>query len=121
MSLTRKGFGLRAKQGLVSLLMTVGMMVGISVATAAPAQAAGTTYIWPINHTDVCNRQGHFGATSFNWGNPYSLLCYDVSIPAGITLAGGLDMNGYCQSKYWGSRAELWGNTIMAWKCVRRA
>src|SRR5690606_18810123 len=39
MGLTRKGFGSRVKQGFVSLLLAVPMMVGLNVATATPAHA----------------------------------------------------------------------------------
>lgn len=111
--------GKKIRRSLVAAAIATASVVGVGIATAAPAQAS-TNYIWPINHTQVCNWQGHFGATSFNWANPYSLYCYDVSVPAGITITGGLDMNGYCQAKYPGSHSELWGNTIWAWKCVKR-
>ncbi|WP_405970901.1 hypothetical protein OG496_12410 [Streptomyces sp. NBC_00988] len=107
------------RQGLVSLLLAIGMMVGISMATATPAQAS-TTYIYPVYHNQVCNRQGHFGASFWNGFNPYSWYCYDLSVPAGITFTGGLDINGWCQDRYRGTHAELMGRDVWGWNCVRR-
>lgn len=121
MGLTRRNFGPRVRQGFVSLLMAIGMMVGISVATAAPAHAAGSlTYYYPVYQNQVCNRQGHFGAGYYWSTNPYSWYCYDLSVPAGITFAGGLDINGWCQARYPGSRAGLVSNNVWGWKCIHR-
>lgn len=121
MGLTRKGFVPRVRQGLVSLLLAIGMMVGFSVTTAAPAQAAGSlTYYYPVYHNQVCNRQGHFGASYSNPYNPYSWYCYDLSFPAGITFTGGLDINGWCQATYPGSYATLYTYSPWGWKCARK-
>lgn len=85
------------------------------------SMAYGTTYFYPIYHYQVCQRQGHFGASYYNGYSPYSWYCYDLSIPFGITFAGGLDINGWCQATYRGSHAELVSNDAWGWKCVRRA
>lgn len=108
---------MRLSAGLLSLMLAVAGLIGANAATAA---ASGPTYLYPVYHYQVCQRQGHFGASFWNNWNAYSWYCYDLSFPAGITFTGGLDIDGWCQEKYHGSRAELQGGTVWDWKCVRR-
>lgn len=89
------------------------------MATSASAEDGGATWNYPVMPVDVCRHQGHFGATTLNPWDPYSLTCYDLSIPGGITFSGGLDYEGYCNAKYPGSHATLQGGDIFSWKCSR--
>lgn len=117
----RAGLGQRITRSLLALVMAIGTAVGIGITTAAPAQAEGWyTYYYPVMPVDVCQHQGHFGATTLFFWNPYSLSCYDLSVPAGVTFTGGLDFQGFCEWKYPGSYATVDGKTVMDWKCVRR-
>ena len=114
-------FGQRIWRGMFALAMTVGLASGITVATAAPAQAWGSyTYYYSVEGYKVCQSQGHTGASSINWFDPYSMYCYDLSVPAGITFSGNLDIQKYCSDKYPGSTAVVDGKTIFDWKCKRK-
>lgn len=117
------------RKAVTSVALVLGLMVGAlaanaPVAAAAPAPtmvpAAGTTYYYPVYHYQVCNRQGHFGATYGWYWNPYSWRCYDLSFPFGFTIAGGLDINGWCAARYPGSYAGLTANNVFGWKCIKR-
>jgi hypothetical protein len=94
-------------------------LLDVSIATPVQAQAS-TTYIYPVYHNQVCNRQGHFGASYWNPWSPGSWYCYDLAIPASISISGGLDINGWCMSKYGGTHAELVSNDVWGWRCIRR-
>lgn len=123
MSTTKRGFGQRVKQGFIALATTIGLGVGVTIAAASPAQAWGEyTYYYPVDTSKVCQHQGHTGASSQTPWNPYSLYCYDLSIPPSITFSGDLDIQAYCEWKYPGSIAIVDGgnNTIWDWKCKRK-
>lgn len=108
------------KRGILALAMAIGFTVGIGISIAAPAAAEGSySVLYPVEASDVCRHQGHFGATSFNWYDAYSLTCYDLSVPAGVTFTGSLDIQGYCSVKYPGSTAMVAENNIWGWKCKR--
>ncbi|HEX6257928.1 MAG TPA: hypothetical protein VFZ48_00445 [Candidatus Saccharimonadales bacterium] len=104
---------------IVGALAGLALFLGLSIATTAPAQA-GTTYVYHVYHYQVCQKQGHFGASFTNPYNPYSFYCYDLSIPLGVTWAGGLDINGWCASKYAGTHAELVEHNVWGWRCIKR-
>lgn len=117
---TRTGFGRRIKRGFLALAMTAGLAAGITVATSAPASAeGGYNVLYPVEVSKVCQHQGHTGATSLNWGDPFSLFCYDLSIPAGVTLSGNLDIQAYCDYTWPGSVATVYEHNIFGWKCQR--
>lgn len=109
---------MRFRRFIAAFVVAISSITGIGLAAAAPANA-GVTYVYPIYHYQVCQRQGHFGASYYNPWSPYSWYCYDLSFPLGVTWAGGLDFDGYCRAKY-GARAELWSRDAWGWRCVRR-
>jgi hypothetical protein len=120
MSTMTRGFGRRIKRGFAALTLTFGLAAGVSVAAAAPAAAEGGYYVlYPVEASKVCQHQGRTGATSLTWGNPFSLFCYDLSIPAGITFGGDLDIQGYCNDKWPGSTAMVAEQNIFGWRCKR--
>lgn len=87
--------------------------------TAAPAMAA--TRDNPAMPVAVCNQQGHWGASTWNPFDAYASYCYDLGfgLPAslGFTPAGDLDVQGYCNAKYPGSKAVVVENNTFGWKC----
>ncbi|HMI09513.1 MAG TPA: hypothetical protein VK497_03925 [Candidatus Saccharimonadales bacterium] len=108
------------KRGLFALTTTLGLAAGIGIIGVAPASAESGYYVlYPVEATSVCRYQGSTGATSIDWGNPYSLTCYDLSIPAGVTFGGDLDIQAYCNAKWPGSVATVYEHTIFGWKCQR--
>lgn len=105
---------------IITTAVTVVMVVsGLCFSTSTPANAA-TTYSYSVYHYQVCQRQGHFGASFLNPWNPYSWYCYDISFPLGVTWAGSLDINGWCRARYAGTHVELWSGDVWGWRCVRR-
>jgi hypothetical protein len=66
----------------------------------------------------VCNHQGNFGAFTLNPLDPYSMHCYDLSLPL-PSIAGTLDIQGYCDWKYPGAAATLNEHNIYGWVCKR--
>ena len=118
---TRIGFGRRIKRGLLALAMTTGLVGGMTVAMATPASAYEPGYYvlyraWPH---EVCNHQGNFGPFTLNPLDPYSLRCYDLSLPF-PSIAGTLDIQGFCDDKYPGSVATLEEHDIYGWRCKRK-
>jgi hypothetical protein len=122
---------MKIRQAIAGAIVAFTALLGVTVTTAVPAQAAttvqaapmaqtGTIYVYTVYHYQVCQRQGHFGASYYNPWSPYSWYCYDMSFPVGVTWAGPLDINGWCASRYWGTHAELWSNDVWGWRCVRR-
>jgi hypothetical protein len=115
---------------ILTFVLGLGAMVASApVASAAPAPSAvsaavptagSLTYHYRVFGFQVCNWQGHFGATTYNYWAPYSMRCYDLSFPAGFTITGGLDINGYCRAKYPGSYAGLVANNVDGWRCIKR-
>ncbi len=121
MNKTKRRFGERICRGLIVLMTALSLTAGVGVIGATSASAEPGYYVlYPVEASSVCRHQGHTGASSFNWGNPYSLYCYDLSIPAGITFGGDLDIQGYCNSKWPGSVAKVHEWNIFGWKCERR-
>jgi len=110
---------MKTRQAVVGAFLAVLALFGVSIASAAPAQAS-TTYTYEVWHYQVCQRQGHFGASFTNPWDPGSWYCYDLSFPLGVTWAGGLDINGWCGEKYRGSHAELTSSDVWGWQCVKR-
>lgn len=106
------------RRAVLSAVAVVVAMFGMSIAAAAPAEAS-TTYHYPVYHYQVCQRQGHFGASYYNPWDPYSWYCYDMSVRLGVTWAGGLDINGWCAATYPGSHAELTGTDVWGWECLK--
>jgi hypothetical protein len=120
---TRADFGRRIKRGFLALAMAAGLTAGVTVATSTSASAdtgGEYTVYHPIVPADACIDQGHFGAISFEWFNPYSLHCYDVSVPPSISIAGGVDIQAFCNKKFPGSTATVNGKTVWDWYCVRK-
>jgi len=99
--------------------ITITGLLGMSVVTPVAAQAS-TTYVYDVYHYQVCQRQGHFGASFYNPWDPGSWYCYDLSVPLGVTWAGGLDINGWCAEKYNGTHAELTSGDVWGWRCIKR-
>lgn len=89
----------------------------LSVGMAAPSWAY--TRDDPAMPVAVCNLQGHFGASTYNPFSAYASYCYDLSVPLGISIAGSLDVQGYCNAKYPGSKAVVVANNPLGWKCRR--
>jgi hypothetical protein len=106
----------KIRRSFVSAVVATIVLFGLNV---APAEAS-TTYIYPVYQYQVCQRQGHFGASYYNPWSAYSWYCYDLSFPIGVTYAGGLDMNGWCQATYSGTHAELVSNDVWGWRCIKR-
>lgn len=121
MNTIKHRFGGRIRRGLIVLMTALGLTAGVGVISATPASAEPGYYVlYPVEATSVCRHQGNTGATSFDWGNPYSLTCYDLSIPAGVSFGGDLDIQGYCDWKWPGSVAKVHEWNIFGWKCERR-
>lgn len=96
---------------------------GTLVANVAPAHAAQFTGY--IDFHAQCKRQGSFASSFWNYWNPYSRYCYTISLPFGISYAGGLDLNWACREQYptWrGYPATVAkvvaGNNVNGWRCV---
>lgn len=112
---TCEGFAQRIRRGFLTLAMVAGLTGGVTIAMVAPASAdAGGEYnvYHQVIPADACKDQGHFAAISFDWFNPYSLYCYDVSVPMGLTIAGGVDIQAFCNKKWPGSMATVDGKTV---------
>jgi hypothetical protein len=95
-------------------------MIGLGTVTAQAAdpQPPGPNRYYPVYLYQVCQQQGHFGDSLLNPRDPYSYYCYDLSFPLGITYAGGLDIQGWCQDKHPGSTATLYSDDVLnGWKC----
>jgi hypothetical protein len=91
----------------------------IMLGTAAPALAGTLEHsAMPVA---VCNQQGHFGASTLNPFDAYASYCYDLGfgLPVGVgfTPAGPLDVQGYCNAKYPGSKAVVVENNTFGWRC----
>lgn len=120
MSTNTRGFGRRIKRGFAALALTFGLVASVTIAAAAPASAEGSyNVLYPVEAYKVCRHQGNTGASSWNWYNAYSLYCYDLSIPAGVTFGGDLDIQDYCNDTWPGSTATVVENNIWGWKCKR--
>ncbi|HEY6736898.1 MAG TPA: hypothetical protein VI322_04250 [Candidatus Saccharimonadia bacterium] len=79
------------------------------------ATSASAASQYRIDVPKACQEQGHSWAASYGTG-PYNWYCVDfsVSIPGGVSLgyAGPVDMQGYCNRHYPGSRAVVLPNSI---------
>lgn len=94
-------------------------LVAALVFSGVKAQPASAAVLYPVYYYQVCQHQNHFGASLWKW-SPYGWYCYDLSVPLGVTWAGGLDIQGYCAWKYPGSWAYLYDkNTPYGWRCAR--
>jgi hypothetical protein len=98
-------------------LAAIVIAASVALGTAAPASAY--TREDPAMPVAVCNWQGHFGASTWNPFSAYSSYCYDLSIPLGISIAGSLDVQGYCSAKFTGSKAIVVANNPLGWVCQR--
>ena len=96
------------------------LLAAMGALVAPTAYAAGPTYYYPVEHYQVCQHQGHFGATTFAPWDPNGMVCYDLAFPFGFSLAEGLDYQGFCSWKYPGSNAENISGDVWGWKCVRQ-
>ena len=105
-----------------SLVMAIVLIAVASLTPVAHAEEKEyeSTVSYSVAGYQVCQYQGHFAATTLTPWNPYSMLCYDLSVPAGITIAGSLDIQGFCSAKYPGSQAVLVEENILGWRCERR-
>lgn len=104
-------------------VFAVAFVAIVQVFVPAPAQAKEVWYTrsYTVTGLEVCRYQGHFAATTITPWDPYSLTCYDVSVPGGITLAGSLDFQGYCSFRYPESKAVVVeDNVFFGWRCERR-
>jgi hypothetical protein len=110
---------MRIRQAVAGVVIAFITLLGVNIVTSAPAQAS-TTYVYNVYHYQVCQRQGHWGASLWNPWDPRSWYCYDLSIPLGITWAGKLDINGWCKATHRGSHAELTSNDAWGWRCIKR-
>lgn len=121
----------RLRAILTAIAVSAGLLSLGASGVAVPASAASDaktprsvnmTYEYPVYEYKVCNLQGHFGASFSNPWNPYSWYCYDLSIPFGVTFAGGLDVQNYCNVYHPGSRATATKPTAAydSWKCIKR-
>lgn len=88
---------------------------------SSPANAADGE--WPADIEEACRLQGHSGVYNF-FGEPYTWTCYDMSytFPFGVSFgsAGSVDIQGYCNRFYPGSKAEV-TNAALAegWSCLK--
>lgn len=102
-------------------IAALGLMIGVAVVGAVLASAAGGGHhvLYSVQAYKVCRHQGSTGASATNPWDPHSLYCYDLSIPAGITFGGDLDIQGYCSWKYPKSVAMIEEWNIFGWKRKR--
>ncbi|QHF22812.1 hypothetical protein GTU73_01530 [Rathayibacter sp. VKM Ac-2804] len=91
--------------------------IGGIAALAPSAQAVTETTSYTVLESKVCKDQGNWGASYYNFGDPYSGYCYDLGFPP--TLAGSLDIQAYCDKTHPGSVAVVtnpnWA--IGSWAC----
>ncbi len=104
----------------IAAIMAVLVATLVFLPATASAEEVEITRSYEVTGYEVCMHQGHFAATTVTPWDPYSLICYDLSFPAGVTLYGSLDIQGYCSFKYPGSKAVLAEHNIFGWRCERR-
>lgn len=117
----------RCRHRQLLLLITGLALMLVVTASPQPAQAAGSFTGWLGSGAVIaqCQRQGTTGA-SFGWyWNPYSWYCYTLSIPAGISWNGSVDLNAACREEFptWqgypATQAKVIGDwNVYGWACV---
>ena len=92
----------------------------LAVATAYLGLAmpsASASVLYPVNVVQACQEQGHLGASFWNY-TPYGWYCYDFSpAPPFWAWAGGVDIQGWCNRHYPGTRAIIYYNNLYGWRC----
>ncbi len=99
-----------ARMAIITMVALAGVGLG-----AVPASAS---YIYSINVTQACQEQGHFANSFWNTG-PYGWYCYDLALPSGVSPAGGVDMQGWCNRHYPGATAIIYQYNLYGWRCSR--
>ena len=109
----------------VSLLLMVGGVLGISLATAGPAAAAD----YGVNMTQACQQQHPGSAAAWYWNvaDPNSWYCFHtgngvISIPPSISVIvdGGINVQAWCSRAYPGSTARVnFPYSALYWVCRR--
>ncbi|KTS85153.1 hypothetical protein NS183_13240 [Microbacterium testaceum] len=118
------------------VIAILALVIGLAAAPATTPPASAATAVGPVaqaagkftGYIDFhaqCKRQGQFGASFWNYWNPYTWYCYSLSIPVGISIGGGLDLNAACAAQYPTNRGwpRSWaklvaGNNVNGWRCV---
>ena len=88
---------------IATMLVTAGLVM-------SPTASASTSY--RIDPNEVCRWDDHTSAAAARDGsNPYTWTCYDTTVTYPFapnittTVAGALDMQGYCNTRHPGTRA----------------
>jgi hypothetical protein len=110
-----------ASVGTAFLIMAGFLGLSISSASAAtsasPSASASVQILYPINVPVACEQKGHLGALAWNT-TPYGWFCINASTsPPFWDIAGGVDMQGYCNRDYPGSTAIIYRNNLYGWRC----
>jgi len=107
-----------------AFLVTTGCL-GLSISSASAATSASSSasasvqILYPINVVAACEQQGHLGALAWNT-TPYGWFCYNASTSKPFwDFAGGVDMQGYCNRDYPGSKAIIYNNNLYGWRCSK--
>ena len=91
-----------APLSVTTMLMAAGLVV-------SPIASASTSY--RIDPNEVCRWNDHTSAAAKDGSNPYTWTCYDTTVTYPFapsittTVAGALDMQGYCNVHHPGTRA----------------
>jgi hypothetical protein len=109
-----------------SAVASLALMLGYSSLPMSSASASASTaasswvqILYPIDVVRACQEQGHLGALAWNTG-PYGWFCYDPSTsPPFWNFAGGVDIQGYCNRHYPGTRAIIYYNNLYGWRCSK--
>ncbi len=88
-----------------------------SISSASTSASASVQILYSINVVRACQEQGHLGASFWNT-TPYGWYCYNFSpSPPFWEWAGGVDMQGYCNRHYPGTRAIIYYYNLYGWRC----
>jgi|ERR1035438_812336 hypothetical protein len=94
-----------------------GLPISSASASTSASKSPSVQILYSINVVQACEDQGHLGALAWNT-TPYGWFCYNFSpAPPGWDYAGGVDMQGYCNRHYPGTRAIIYYNNLYGWRC----